>query len=167
MKRALYSLLFLLLMSCGTSSHLQGSRIEILFKDSVIKSYQLLSVRDSSLVVHSYDLAEFNPQIISFSKVNRIYHSVDGKKFGGIIGCAAFSLPIFYGSVPLFALLIPNLGYGAYILFLPSMVLGYIIGYSVANDNGTFDLQDKIDLYSIKAFAKYRNNEPPEIKDIK
>ena|SRR5947209_17459004 len=84
MKRIAYSFLLVTLLSCGTHSPSSHNRITLQFRDSIIKDFYLLSVRDSSLVVAPYQTGEIEmhqliaeSQNIRLDMIERIFDKGD------------------------------------------------------------------------------------------
>jgi hypothetical protein len=84
MKHITFCFLLIALLSCGSSRPSSHNRITLQFRDSIIKDYYLLSVRDSSLVVAPYQTGnvEMNQLItesqnISVNTIERVYAKGD------------------------------------------------------------------------------------------
>ncbi len=164
MKHIAYSFLLIFVLSCGSSSHLHGNHVRILFRDSMYKEFQLLAVRDSSLIVQSY--AENNtPELIKFSRIDRVYHDANGKFYGGIYGSAAGVVALGVAGAFTFTGAYGGIGVAAAIAL--GGILGMPIGCAAAKEDSGYDPNDKSDVLSIKAFALYQYGEPPELQKIK
>jgi hypothetical protein len=166
MKRVAYIFLLVFLLSCGSRSELQGNRIKVLFRDSTTAEYHLVAVRDSTLLVTS-DFSNEN-KLIEFSKVDRIYHNVDGKSIGKVLGgLVGFGV----GSLTAFTLFPLSDGSGIDmrrgLLIIPTTITGAIVGFALSKDDKGFDLSDPIDKSSVKGFSKFPFGEPPELQKIK
>jgi len=176
MKRIIFSFLVIFVMSCGSRSELKGTRINILFRDSVLipHQYALLFVRDSGIVVAPgfYD-APGSPLFIPNGNIFRVYHAGDGKSkgmfFGGLIGGAAgmgttIAIGVSQGGNTGGG---EGVGFTAAIVAVPSIALGMIIGYNLAHDEDEYDLERSHDRYELGGYAKYPDHEPPELQKIK
>ena len=164
MKRIAYSFLLIFLLSCGSSSHLQGNRVRIQFRDSMYQDFELLAVRDSSLIVQPY--AEKNiPELIPFSQIDRVYHDADGKILGGIYGCGVGGVAL--GSAAAIAIQGEYSGLAVVAAIAIGGIFGMPVGCAIAKDDAGYDPYDHLDLLSIKYYSTYRYGEPPELQKIK
>ena len=178
MKRIAYLLLLIFLatqiLSCGGSrSDLQGTRINVFFRDSlsIPHEYNLLSVRDSELVVAPgfYDVVG-KPFTLSNTKIYYVMHAGDGKAkgmlLGGLIGLAAGAATVL-GIAQ--ASLNANLGVALVGVGIISwgITLGIFIGKNLSSDEDKFDLAKAHDRYELGGYAKYPDTEPPELQKIK
>ncbi len=86
MKRALYSLLLIFLMSCGTSptvSHL----VSVYLSAGTVTDGKLISIKDSALVIAVADDTSYSRMKIPFSQVEFVLLRKDGKWNAIMGGC--------------------------------------------------------------------------------
>src|SRR5438552_293094 len=127
MKRIAYSFLFVALMSCSSAPSSSSNRIQVEFRDSVIKDFYLLAVRDSALVVAPYttdyssiDTLISDAHIVPFHKVEHLYKnsspSLSDELWAGGTG---FAIGGCYSIVPYFFAGAGDGGPGKYEVGLP------------------------------------------------
>lgn len=171
MKRAAYSFLLILLLSCGNAPKLSNNRIRIEFRDSVKEQYYLLAVRDSSLVV-SHDMqtpdSTAGAAVIPFARIRKIIcfpDTTDTKMLTGM------SLGVVAGIVaPTLATpLIGTAGAAYMILYLVpiGMVTGGIIGCESSRSRSEYDPYRPVDRNHLKALARFPYSEPEYLQKIK
>jgi hypothetical protein len=176
MKRIAYSFLLIVLMSCSTAPSSSSNRIKVEFRDSVIKDFYLLAVRDSALVVAPYmtdytsiDTLISYSQVIPFQKVEHLYKisnaSMSDELWAGgtgfvLTGCYSL-LPYFFAG--------GDGSPGKYDVGLPigGLAAGLVIGLVVNTANTERFLDSKEHLELVKNRAFYKNGEPPELRKIK
>ena len=177
MKHIAYSFLLIFLLSCSSAPSSSSNRITIEFRDSVIKDFYLLAVRDSTLVVAPYttdyssiDSLVADAHTVPFEKVEHLYKnsspSLGDELWAGgtglvIGGCYAFlyTLAGSYGDG----------GFAKYNVGLPigGLAGGLILGLLFNNTYSERFLDSKEHLELVKYRAYYKNGEPPELQKIK
>jgi hypothetical protein len=175
MKRIAYSFLLLFVMSCSSAPSSSSNRIVIEFRDSVIRDFYLLAVRDSALVVAPYttdyssiDSLVAEAHTVTFRKVEHLYKnsspSLGDELWAGttgfaLAGCLSAIPYIFdYGSGDghpgRYNVGIPIGGFAA------GLILGLVLNYTYSER--FLDSKEHLELIKKRAF--YKNGEPPELK---
>jgi hypothetical protein len=137
------------------------------YRDSTAQDFELLEILDSSLIVRSFETGTPAPESIPFSKINRVYHNINGKVGGGLLGCI---LGAGAGAAASSVLIQGTDGYsqlGRLILIVPVSLIGMFLGCAAAKDNKGFDLRDSNDVHWLKTFSLYPYFEPPELQKIR
>ncbi len=175
MKRITYSFLLIALFTgCSSRSELKGSRILIQFRDTIPHEYNLLSVRESALVVEpgAYD-SPGQPFIIPFSRINHVIHDVGGKATGTLLGGAAGWGAVLVAAIIYLVAAHPDIGsgegfgFGVAFISLPAIVIGMATGYIISTDEGAFDTSKAHDRDALRDFSRYPDQEPSELQKIK
>jgi hypothetical protein len=177
MKRIAYSFLLIFLLSCGSAPSSSTNHITIEFRDSVIKDFYLLAVRDSALVVTPYttdyasiDSLNAQAQVVPFKKVGRLYKnssaSLDDELWAGTTG---FVLGGCYSGFSSLAASYGDAGPGKFNFGLPigGFAGGLVLGLLMNNAYSERFLDSKEHLELVKARAFYKEGEPPELQKIK
>ena len=184
MKRIAYSLLLIFLLSCGSSNPSSHKRITVQFRDSIIKDYFLLAVRDSSLVIARYRKGNIDmddliaeSQNVPLNKIEKIYDKGSGYPSSivfPLLGCAACAecaaTPIHFGSdgggmtdaelkiVHQNQILFPFIG----------AVAGGLFGYYAFYRDKEISFQTQDDIKKFRMwYAIFPDREPPELRKIK
>lgn len=137
------------------------------FRDSSAQDFELLGIRDSALIVRSFETETSAAQSISFSKIHLVYHNINGKVGGGLLGTIVGTCT---GAAAASILIKGSDGYselGRLVLIVPSALTGMFIGCAAAKNNKGFDLRDSNDVHWLKTFSLNPFFEPPELQKIK
>ena len=181
MKRIAYSFLLVALLSCGSDVPTPKNRITLQFRDSVIKDYYLLSVREHSLAVSSYRGAEETDsslinaaEIIPFGKIESIYYKgrtnfTDIALPASVLGCAGSAYGASIGGLSI-------LGDGngphgwAYtgIGMACGCAVGAVGGYLLSSQERQYNPSLSSDIKKLQSERSfYHTAEPPELQKIK
>ncbi len=172
MKRIAYSLFLIALLSCGSKPSSSTNRIVIQFRDSVIKDYYLLSLREHSVVVTPYtndyssvDTLVAQAQVVSFEKIEKLYRKStptlsDELWFGGA-GCALGGFTS--ASVYVFA----DRRKFDFSSPLIGLSTGLLVGLLVNASYEELYLDTPEHLLVTRRRALYRDEEPIELQKIK
>ncbi len=170
MKHFAYSFLLIVLLSCGTTRQ-ENYRSRILFRDSTIADYILLSVRNDAAVVAEYSQfssGEMHPKVIPFTKILLIYqeHSVSthGIWYGSAIGFGAGLGGTLLASAITHK---DQIGIGA-VPFLCGGI-GAVIGCTADKFQETekvCTINDMDDRQWLKQISRYPDNEPETLQQL-
>jgi hypothetical protein len=184
MKRIAYSFLLIALLSCGKSQPSSSTnRIVIQFRDSVIRDFYLLSVRDESLVVAPYTEDNVSikslvdsAHVVPFSKIEALYKrsrpdasEVIGSGFvgclvGGVCGCFTALPYVSFGDHSGDGKKAEqNLLFG----FGSGIVTGVVLGLIENTSDKQFFLDTKDHLNDVRERAVYPHYEPYELQKIR
>ena len=165
MKRTLISFLLVFLLSCGTTRG-EHYRTRVLFRDSTVVDYTLLSVRSDAIVAEPYLSPDGMPQLIPLSGILQIYQEHPKSDmpilYGGLIGFgAAYGVAKLAGAVNH----ADYIGIGG-VPFLFGGT-GAIIGCAAREDQEKVcDPANTNDKAWLKQFSRYPENEPQELQKI-
>jgi len=182
MKRIGYSLLFIAFMSCGGVQRPSSStnRIVIQFRDSVIKDFYLLSVRENSLVVAPYQAYDVSidsliasAAVVPFSKIEALFKksrpSASDVAGWGFMGCMVGGAAGFISCAPYVSWTgdggddkraIQNFYFGLSSGFLTGILIG--IFHNMSDEE--FYLNSKENIERVRKRAIYPNYEPYELQ---
>lgn len=177
MKRTLYSLLLIFLLSCGGNPRQMDNPDGTFYflKNGNLVDGTLIAVRDSSLLVRKYDSymdtsASFRYIVIPLSSIDFVefgYHDhAGGGILGFLIGGAAgmatvLGLADAHGDNIFTTLFIASLA------FYGGGFLGCSAGCYLDKEGSRYYPYRKDDLKYIRTRAAYPNGEPEELKKIK
>lgn len=176
MKRTLYSLLLVFLLSCGSSRQANNPDATYYYlKDGNLLDGALIAVRDSSLLVRKYygfmdTTAGKDYIVIPTSSVDFIefgYHDhAGGGILGFLIGALAgmgtvFGIADAHGSDEIESTLLVSIG------FYAGGILGCNAGCYIDEQGSRYYPYRKDDLKYIRTRSAYPDGEPDELKRIK
>ncbi len=173
MKRTLYSLLLIFLLSCGKQPQ-NSSNVFVYMQDQTIKESLLLAVRDSSLLLKTYSASAdgtFINESVKISDISFVYlapekealYGSTGLVLGGIGGCAAGAL---YSEIAPYSDGYSILAYGL-IGFLGGIIVGPITGCLVYKGNHTYYPYRSTEREFLRKQSVFPQGEPDELKKIK
>jgi hypothetical protein len=180
MKRIFCSVIFVFFMSCGGIQPPSSStnRIVIQFRDSIIRDYYLLSVRENALVVAPYQSSYFpidsliaSASVIPFSKIEGLFKKsrpsgsdVAGWGFLGFLvgsGSGFFTaIPYAYSHGGDSRRPIENFNFAIGTGFITGILIG--IFHNMSDEE--FYLNSKEHIDQVRKRAVYPNYEPYELQ---